>query len=93
MQLAVPAVAASVLVLTVAAIFMGVIHGGEAVAIGFVVLAALAGGVIAVIARMLPRLQDSPDDQRLFRHPGWYRFGAVGGVGGALARNSVLGRQ
>jgi hypothetical protein len=66
------------------AIAFDLVDGEEKVALVLVLCAYLGGLGIAVIAARRGTGVDFADHQHLQRHPGWFRYGAVGGAGGFI---------
>jgi hypothetical protein len=61
-----------------------VMGGGEGKALVPELMALGIGGVLAAGLIVSGRQVEAPDTQTLSRIPGWFRFGPVGGVGGAI---------
>jgi hypothetical protein len=84
-EIILPVTILSVLVVVGSALLMGAIDETAGLALGLCLLASVGGGVLAVLSIRLSRHLGSPDPQRTNLHPGWFRYGPVGGVGGVVA--------
>jgi len=89
-ELAVPTLVICGFALAVAAVAFGLIEQEEAKGL-ILILAACVGGVCAAVVMILSgRRIEAPDHQRVPSISGWFRFGSVGGVGGAIGVLSFI---
>ena len=83
-ELGVPLLGIAFFLVLVSAIALDLVNGEEKVALVFVLCAYLGGLGLAVIAARRGSGVDFAEYQQLERHPGWFRYGAVGGTGGFI---------
>jgi hypothetical protein len=72
------------------AVGLGILTGDIGVAATILFVGAVGGALFAVVASYVHAALGPPDPQRLDRHPGWYGYGPVGGVGATLALIGLL---
>ena len=80
-----PVTVVAILALVGMALFSGAIDETAGLALGLCLFASLGGALVAVVSLRLSRHLDFPVPQATGRHPGWFRYGPVGGFGGLVA--------
>ena len=83
-ELGIPLLGIAFFLVLVSTIAFDLVDGEQKVALVFVLCAYSGGLAIAVIAARRGTGVDLADPQHLDRHPGWFRYGAVGGAGGFI---------
>jgi hypothetical protein len=67
-----------------AAVAMGFVETFASMALVPILAASVAGAFFALLMILRSRPVEAPDYQAVDRHPGWLRYGPVGGVGGLI---------
>src|SRR5512145_2173594 len=84
-EIVLPAIVLAILAVAGSALLMGFIDETAGLALGLCVVATFGGVALAVLAIKSSRHLGAPDPQETNLHPGWFRYGPVGGVGGVVA--------
>lgn len=84
-EIVLPVVVLSILGVAGSALLMGFIDETAGLALGLCVVATVGGVAVAVLSVKSSRHLSAPDPQETNLHPGWFRYGPVGGVGGVVA--------